>query len=396
MPGRTSCYVCFKPAQLCVCGRAPRVENRTRILVLQHPRERFHPIGTARFATLGLSNVEHQVAWAARPATDAPFRLPPGTGLLYPAPDALDLAVLPDTQRPAALVVLDGTWHHARTMYRDQRWLHTLPRYRFTPAAPSRYRIRREPDARYVSTIEAIVTALRVLEPETTGFDELLAAFDSMIDDQLRFVVAKPGRRRVVERRRPARAVPRALVEARERLIVAYGESGGTRTRGAHHRDIVQWVAVRPHDGATFEALVRPRTPLDPHHVSMMGIEAARLDGGLSLDELRDQWARFARPGDVIAAWNQSTLDLLSTSGLVAGRTLLLKGAYCSLARRACGALEDVMAREGLRPVPTPFAGRARSRLGNALAVVQHLQGAAAHGRRPSPGVRTALGYADG
>ncbi len=203
-----------------------------------------------------------------------------------------------------------------------------------------------------------------------------------MIDDQLRFVIAKPGQRRVVERRRAARAIPRALLEARERLIVAYGESGGTNTRGAHRRDVVQWVAVRAHDGTSFEAMVRPSSPLDPHQLAMMGIDAARLEHGLSVPQLRAEWARFARPGDVVAAWNQSTLTLLEAAGLVAGSTLLLKGVYCGLARHGCGALDEVVAREGLTPVPTSVDGRARTRLGNALAVVRYLQDGPA---RPTP-----------
>lgn len=392
MSGRESCYACFKPAPLCVCGRVPRVQNRTRVLVLQHPRERFHPIGTARLATLGLANADLQVAWAARPASTAPFPLTPRTGLLYPAPDAVDLASLPASQRPTELVVLDGTWHHARTLYRDQRWLHALPRYRFTPPEPSRYRIRREPDARYVSTIEAIVYALRALEPDTAGLDQLLSAFDSMIDDQLGFVLARSGPRRVVERRRASRAIPRAMAEERERLIVAYGESGGTPGHGVRDRNVVQWVAVRPFDGARFEALVRPETPLDPHHLDMMGIAAADLASGLSPAELRDAWARFVRPGDVIASWNQSTLALLRAADLVGERTLLVKGAYCATVRGTCGALDDVVARLGLHVTPPPFRGRAARRVANAMAVVGYLQQEAAHDPRQAPALEATFG----
>ena len=53
-----NCYECHKPRGLCVCGNIPRVDNRTSILVLQHPRERLHPIGTARFVRLGLARGE--------------------------------------------------------------------------------------------------------------------------------------------------------------------------------------------------------------------------------------------------------------------------------------------------------------------------------------------------
>jgi DTW domain-containing protein YfiP len=185
-PPRAHCHRCHKPQLTCVCASILPVDNRTRVLVLQHPRERLHPIGTARFASLGLLNARVEVAWnAAHHEEVAPGWLPEGTALLYPAADAHDLRELPQAERPAQLLVLDGTWHTARTLYRDKKWLHALPHYRFLPAQPGRYRLRREPQADYVSTIEAIVEALSILEPETTGLDGLLAAFDAMIDRQL-------------------------------------------------------------------------------------------------------------------------------------------------------------------------------------------------------------------
>jgi len=39
-----------------------------------------------------------------------------------------------------------------------------LSHYRLAPAQPGRYRIRREPQLDYLSTIEAIVAALRILD----------------------------------------------------------------------------------------------------------------------------------------------------------------------------------------------------------------------------------------
>ena len=43
---RRVCYRCHKAAIVCVCDGVERVLNRTGIVILQHPRERFHPIGT--------------------------------------------------------------------------------------------------------------------------------------------------------------------------------------------------------------------------------------------------------------------------------------------------------------------------------------------------------------
>jgi DTW domain-containing protein YfiP len=224
---RAVCYRCDKPMSTCVCARIPRVFNTTQVLVLQHPRERAHPIGTARFAKLGLAYSRVEVAWDAAAIEDEPPAwLPPGAALLYPSPSAADLSTMAADELPQSLVVLDGTWHTARSLFRDKRWLQRLPQVRLSPTAPSRYRIRREPQEDYVSTIEAIVQALEVIEPKTQGFPELLAAFDSMIDDQLAHIARRTGPRRD-RKRRPLheRRTPRALIEAFDNLVVTYVES---------------------------------------------------------------------------------------------------------------------------------------------------------------------------
>jgi DTW domain-containing protein YfiP len=188
---RAQCYRCFKAAATCICASIERVANRTGIVILQHPRERLHAIGTVRFARLGLRHVRVR---ACAPGTDASMPLPPRTALLYPAPGAPDLATLPRSEQPRHLVILDGTWTHARKMYATQTWLHELPRVRLTPAEPSRYRLRREPRADDVATLEAIVAALRILEPGIDGLNALLGSVAAMIDRQAAFGAARERR----------------------------------------------------------------------------------------------------------------------------------------------------------------------------------------------------------
>ena len=109
----------------------------------------------------------------------------PGAVLLYPGKQSKLLTELSPMQRPTQLVILDGTWHHAKTLYRDIPQLHTLPQYRLAPATPGQYRIRLEPTATSLSTVEATVAALKFLEPETEGFEQLLGAFNLMVEQQL-------------------------------------------------------------------------------------------------------------------------------------------------------------------------------------------------------------------
>ena len=202
--GRETCYGCFKPSFLCLCGRVRRVANRTRITILQHPRERFHAIGTARIARLGLTNSALLLPRAVAPRSlRIPVDLTPGSALLFPGGSARELAELEPAELPRGLVVLDGTWSQARKLLRENPSLGDLPRVKLSPASPSRYRIRKEPRGNYVSTVEAIVQALALIEPETPGLDGLIDLFETMIDEQIVYANRNP--------RRPLRKIARQI-----------------------------------------------------------------------------------------------------------------------------------------------------------------------------------------
>jgi len=372
---RSVCYRCHKPGALCLCDRIDRVDNRTAVWIVQHPRERFHPVGTARIAQLGLARVAVSVAF--EPSAAPPPGFPADAGLIYPGQGVAPLTSVPPAERPKALAFIDGTWPHAHGIYRDNPWLHALPRYQLEPAAPGRYRIRRAPEPHQLSTIEAIVQALRAVEPDTAGLDGLLTAFEAMVDDQLRFITeVHAGGRRRAGPPRTRRAIPRVVTQAPERLVVAYGESAARSARDGRGRILVQWTAVRPVAGTRFEELVRtgPGRPSDSH-LSHMGLSREAVDGGVTEAVLRARWQGFCRPDDVVLTWNQSSLDLLRQTLHHPTQTLLLKAAYCNAHRgQRCGTLNEVIEREQLTPRPVAVQGRASRRLGRALALLARLQ----------------------
>src|SRR4051812_21690773 len=108
------CYGCFRPKEACFCASIPTIDNQTEILILQHRRERFHPFNTARMVQKALRNsqllVDHTKNLAAQ------LRLKPRAGLLFPGPTAVLISDLTLEQRPEQLVVVDGTWHQAKTL----------------------------------------------------------------------------------------------------------------------------------------------------------------------------------------------------------------------------------------------------------------------------------------
>lgn len=178
---RAVCYRCHKPQQVCICRWCEPVENRTGIFILQHGREKRHPIGTTRIAMLTLSRVQRLIAWKL---IEKPI-LHPQCALLYPGSGARALAEMNSGEMPTQLVVLDGTWSQAQVLFRSNDWLRQLPRVSLEPETPSTYRIRQEPTPTCVSTIESIVQALKIIEPETADLERPLQVFDRMIEDQI-------------------------------------------------------------------------------------------------------------------------------------------------------------------------------------------------------------------
>jgi len=115
------CLRCRRPARVCYCAALPHLPTRTRVVILQHPRERDMPIGTARMASLCLPSAELHVGvrWSEHPALAAALADPARPPiLLYPGAGARDVLREPPPG-PVTLVVVDGTWSQARTVVRD-------------------------------------------------------------------------------------------------------------------------------------------------------------------------------------------------------------------------------------------------------------------------------------
>ncbi len=181
---RPQCPRCLRPITHCLCPLIPRLDSRTRVLLLQHPSEVGHALNTARLAALGLNNAQLVVGEVFEDL--ATLLTPPGyqARLLFPADDAQPLQAYRPSDQPLLLVVPDGTWRKARKLLHLNPLLAALPRVTLAEAAVSRYRLRKAPGPGALSTVEAIVQALQVLEAPTS-FEPLLKPFDALIEGQI-------------------------------------------------------------------------------------------------------------------------------------------------------------------------------------------------------------------
>ena len=181
---RPQCSRCLRPTTHCLCALIPSLDSRTRVLLLQHPSEVNHALNTARLAALGLTHAQLVVGEVF---DDLPTLLnPPGyqARLLFPAEDAQPLQAYAPDDQPVLLVVPDGTWRKARKLLHLNPLLMALPRVTLSAGAVSRYRLRKAPGPGALSTVEAIVQALQVLEAPTS-FEPLLKPFEALIEGQI-------------------------------------------------------------------------------------------------------------------------------------------------------------------------------------------------------------------
>ena len=183
---RIKCPRCARPQTHCLCPLIPHLSSHTRVLILQHPDETAHALNTARLAALGLTNAELRVGerfseLESELAGREAWLLFPGEGA-----QSVEQLAAADAGDPAArlLIVPDGTWRKARRILHCNPWLAQLPRLSLGEGLVSRYRLRKAPGPGALSTLEAIVHCLNVLEG-AGRFDALLRPFEALIDGQI-------------------------------------------------------------------------------------------------------------------------------------------------------------------------------------------------------------------
>lgn len=181
---------------------AEPIDNRLFVLILQHPQEKKEALATAAAAravlrrskiAVGLSwpNLGRALGRTAEPGRWAVLYLgsarPASFGLRRGAV-ALDRHGAPAPDQAAMLrgldgvVLLDGSWGEAKTLWWRNPWLLKLRRIVLDPPHPSPYgRIRREPRREALSTIEAAALLLRQIGEKPQIDEALQGALDRLL-----------------------------------------------------------------------------------------------------------------------------------------------------------------------------------------------------------------------
>jgi DTW domain-containing protein len=197
------CARCLKPLPLCICDTVEPIESRVALLILQHPQEQDRALGTARLTAQHFRNATLKIGLSWPSLTKALGRPadPQRWAVLYlgsaraaqlaPGRDVVVLdrkgAALPDQEGALAdiegVVMLDGTWSQAKTLWWRNPWMLKCRRVVLGPGRPSRYgKLRREPRRDGLATIEAAALLLSRLEQRPEIALTLNQSFERMLE----------------------------------------------------------------------------------------------------------------------------------------------------------------------------------------------------------------------
>jgi DTW domain-containing protein YfiP len=176
------CARCRMLGGLCVCALLPRLDTRTRLILIIHRYEDRKPTNTGRLAAECLAGSE-VVVRGGLDAPAAPFAIPPGTRPVLLFPDDHAVPLQPSAE-PTTLIVPDGTWRQAQRVRTRVPGLRDVACVTLPPGPPSRYRLRTEPRPGGLATMEAIARAFGILEGATVQA-ELERVFTIMVERTL-------------------------------------------------------------------------------------------------------------------------------------------------------------------------------------------------------------------
>lgn len=180
---RSQCIRCGFILERCLCSHIHPVLNQTSLIILQHPSERKHALNTVKlmekiFQKIALFSGEHfENDESLQKLIDTEK-----TALLFPGQKATLLSS--HSMDITQLILLDGTWKKAKKLYYLNPFLQSLPQITLKIAAPSLYRIRQSSLENSLSTLEAAVAALNIIEP-TLDCSNAMDAFTYMINFQI-------------------------------------------------------------------------------------------------------------------------------------------------------------------------------------------------------------------
>lgn len=186
MDKRTLCSNCGFILARCLCDTLLPINNRTHLIILQHPTETKHALNTVALMKnsfqkitilIGENFSENELLNSLIDSNKDSI------ALLFPTNNSKILK--PEGHSSVThIILIDGTWKKAHKIFMLSKNLHNLNSIKLEMTDVGQYKIRSSKIDHSLSTLEASVYALNILESnlETISLEK---SFKKMIDFQI-------------------------------------------------------------------------------------------------------------------------------------------------------------------------------------------------------------------
>lgn len=194
---REHCYSCYRPKSSCMCPYVHSIETTTQFIILMHVKEfKKTKNNTGRLTHLSLKNSKLYIGESFENNLHVNRLIDDKESncyVLYPSKDAIDLnsTCISQNSKKNIIFIIDSTWACSKKMLRLTPKLDALPKISFTHEKSSQYKIKVQPDAHCLSTIESTLCVLELLNNKKTetieqvALKKFLLPFTKMIEYQI-------------------------------------------------------------------------------------------------------------------------------------------------------------------------------------------------------------------
>ncbi|MBC7464779.1 MAG: DTW domain-containing protein [Bdellovibrio sp.] len=181
---KAPCPVCFLHTELCICSLIPKLDLKTKVVLVIHTKELKRTTNTGRLAMHSLVNSEMRVRGLSHDALDLSDLLTNDyqTYLFYPSDDAIELnaELVSKSNKPIQLIVPDGNWRQASKVHYRHGELKNVQRVMITEKNTSTLHMRTEVKDEGMATLQAIAFALGITENQAVK-DQLLNVYTAKL-----------------------------------------------------------------------------------------------------------------------------------------------------------------------------------------------------------------------
>lgn len=187
MSKRASCPYCGFILARCLCDTLRSIPNKTHLLILQHKSEPDHALNTVALMKKSFQNLTVLVGEDFsdhKTLNELIETNQKSLALLYPSEKSSVLNEQTYNNELTHLILIDGTWKKAHKIFILSKNLHKLPCLKLEVSTSSQYKIRSSKLEHSLSTLEASIIALAVIEKDL-GTQSLTESFKKMIGFQI-------------------------------------------------------------------------------------------------------------------------------------------------------------------------------------------------------------------